>query len=88
MLAARHDEIATFGFDSWNSKNQRYLALAYPGKGLDGQFVSVYFKIKNGEGFAYLEIYALDDECQLLVTARRVDEEIAPEHLQSAMPTA
>lgn len=91
MLAARHAEIATFGFDSWNSKDQRYLSLAYPGKNPDGQFTPVYFKIQNGKeekekSFIYLEVWGLDDEVTFIVTARRIDEHDAPAHLRSAKP--
>src|SRR3989344_1967246 len=89
IVAARHGEIATFGFDSWNSNDQRYLALAYPGESVDGQFTPVYFKIQNGkEGFVYLEVWALDDEVQALVIARRIEESAALEHLRSATPDA
>ncbi len=31
MIVARHGEVSHFGFDSWNSKSQRYLSLAYTG---------------------------------------------------------
>ena len=92
MVAARHGEIVHFGFDSWNSKDQRYLALAYPGKSADGQFMPVYFKIQNGKeggkekNFVYLEVWCLDDEVQALVVARRIDEKGAPEQLRSAVP--
>lgn len=89
MVAARHGEIASFGFDSWNSKDPRYLALAYPGKNPDGQFTPVYFKIQRKEeekSFIYLEVWSLDDEAQALVCARRIDEKDAPEHLRTATP--
>src|SRR3990167_6014202 len=80
-------EIATFGFDSWNSNDQRYLALAYPGESVDGQFTPVYFKIQNGkEGFVYLEVWALDDEVQALVRAGRIEGGAAGEHVRSAAP--
>lgn len=88
IVAARHGEIAHFGFDSWNSKDLRYLALAYPGQS-DGQFAPVYFKIQEKKGgekencFVYLEVWALDDEVQVLVCARRIDEKAAPAHLRS-----
>ena len=89
MVAARHSEVAHFGFDSWNSKDQRYLSLAYPG--LEEQFKAVYFKIQNGKeekekSFIYLEVLGLDDEVQVLVVARRVEEKKVPEHLRSAKP--
>lgn len=85
MVAARHEEVAPFGFDSWNSKNQRYLALAYPGK--DGEFTPTYVKIQNiGGGFVYLELWAWDDEVQVLFQARRVNEDSVPKHLLLAMP--
>ncbi|MEK7195382.1 MAG: hypothetical protein AAB655_01665, partial [Patescibacteria group bacterium] len=82
MIVARHGEIATFGFDSWNSKNQRYLALAYPGEG--SEFVPTYIKIQdvNG-GFVYLELGAYDDEVQVLFTARRVNENAVPKLLKN-----
>jgi len=84
MTVARHGEIATFGFDSWNSKNQRYLTLAYPGEG--DEFVQTYVKIQdenvNG-GFVYLELGAWDDEVQVLFTARRVNEDEAPKLLKN-----
>lgn len=82
MIVARHGEITTFGFDSWNSKNQRYLALAYPGEG--GEFVPTYMKIKdvNG-GFVYLELGAYDDEVQVLFTAIRVEERKVPKLLKN-----
>src|SRR3990167_4807988 len=87
IVAARHGEIATFGFDSWNSNDQRYLALAYPGESVDGQFTPVYFKIQNGkEGFVYLEVWALDDEVQALVRAGRIEGGAAGEHVRSAAP--
>ncbi|MDO8743429.1 MAG: hypothetical protein Q7J30_02685 [Candidatus Azambacteria bacterium] len=86
--SAYYHEITTFGFDSpLNSNNQRYLPLAYPGRDPDGQFAPVYFKIQNGkEEFIYLETWVLDDLVQVLVTARRVEESKAPEHLRSAVP--
>ena len=82
MIVARHGEIATFGFDSWNSKNQRYLALAYPGEG--SEFVPTYIKIQdvNG-GFVYLELGAYDDEVQVLFTACRVNEGKVPKLLKN-----
>jgi len=87
VVAARHGEIATFGFDSWNSKDHRYLALAYPGESVDGQFMPVFFKIQRKEGgFVYLEVWGMDDEVQFLVTARRIEESAAPEQLRTAMP--
>ena len=78
---ARHGEVAPFGFDSWNSKNQRYLALAYPGE--DDEFVPTFVKIQDIDcgGFVYLELWAYDDEVQILFTARRVNEDAVPEHL-------
>ena len=82
MTVARHGEIATFGFDSWNSKDQRYLTLAYPGE--DGEFQSVYVKIKDVDGsFIYLEFGAWDDEVQVLFTAHRVNENAVPKLLKN-----
>lgn len=80
MVVARHGEIATFGFDSWNSKNQRYLSLAYPDQ---EEFTPTFVKIQNIGigGFVYLELWAYDDEVQTLFTARRVNEDAVPEHL-------
>ena len=81
-VAARHGEFTHFGFDSWNSRNERYLSLAYTG--LSEQFVPVYVKIQDNEGFVYLEMWAWDDELQVLVQARRVSESEAPESLKRA----
>ncbi|MDO8443441.1 MAG: hypothetical protein Q7S78_00375 [Candidatus Azambacteria bacterium] len=74
-----------FGFDSWNSRNQRYLALAYPEQ---EEFTPVYVKIQNvgTGGFVYLELWAYDDGVQVLFTARRVNEDTVPEHLLLATP--
>ena len=80
MTVARHGEVSTFGFDSWNSKNQRYLALAYPG--VDGFFAPTYIKIQNVDGsFVYLKIGAYDDEVQVLFTASRVNVSKVPKLL-------
>lgn len=92
MVAARHGEVSSFGFDSWNSKSQRYLSLAYTGP-LE-QFVPVYFKIRvRNEGkksveekFIYLQILAVDDEETVLVQARRIREVETPEQLRPANP--
>ena len=90
MIAARHGEITHFGFDSWNSKDQRYLSLAYPG--IIKQFIPVYVKIQNGkEGeekkeFVYLEVWAWDEDGKVVVQGRRVNEEETPKSLHSAMP--
>lgn len=83
IVAARRGEIATFGFDSWNSKNQRYLSLAYPG--LSKQFIPVYFKVQDGENFVYLEMWAFDEGRGRHVTAqaRRIRETEAPESLKN-----
>lgn len=82
MTVARHGEIATFGFDSWNSKNRRYLALAYPGEG--SEFVQTYVKIQDANGgFVYLELGAYDDEVQVLFTASRVNEGKVPKLLKN-----
>lgn len=85
MVAARHGEAVHFGFDSWNSKNQRYLALAYPGP--DDEFMPTFVKIQNvGGEFIYLEFWVDDDEMQVLFTARRANEDAVPKHLLQAMP--
>jgi len=85
MVAARHGEPIHFGFDSWNSRNERYLPLAYPGK--SSQFVPVYFKIQTeGGDFVFLEIWAWDDSGKVVVQGRRVSEKEAPESLISASP--
>ena len=96
MVVARHEEAVPFGFDSWNSKNQRYLALAYPG---DEEFTLTYvkaqvFEEEKEEGFirdvsgefVYLELWVDDDEVQVLFSARRVNEDAVPKHLLQAMP--
>ena len=85
MVAARHGEVSHFGFDSWNSKSLRYLALAYPG--LSKNFVPVYFKIQmEGGDFVFLEIWAWDEDSQVVVQGRKVDRKEAPEHLIFAQP--
>jgi len=86
-VAARHGEVAPFGFDSWNSKSQKYLALAYPGTTDNDTFAPAYVKIQNigCGGFVYLELWAWDDEVQVLFHARRVNEGDVPEHLLLAM---
>jgi hypothetical protein len=86
MTAARFGEVVPFGFDSWNSKSQRYLALAYPG--LNEQFVPVYVKIQNGkeDSFIYLEVWAWEKDEKVVVQGRRVNEEETPKLLHSAMP--
>ncbi len=86
MMAARFGEVVPFGFDSWNSKSQRYLALAYPG--LNEEFVPVYVKIQNGKegSFIYLEVWAWDKDDKVVVQGRRVNEEETPESLHSAIP--
>jgi len=89
MVAARHGEPAHFGFDSWNSRNERYLSLAFPG--LNQEFIPVYFKIQTkGGDFVYLEVWAWGEnkkggEEQVIVQARRVTEEV-PESLVLAKP--
>ena len=83
MVAARHGEVSHFGFDSWNSKDQRYLSLAYPG--ISGQFIPVYVKIQNGkEDFVYLEVWAWDEEGngRIVVQGRHVGEKEAPKSLK------
>ena len=87
MAAARHGEVSHFGFDSWNSKSQRYLALAYPG--LNEQFIPVYVKIQNRKegSFVYLEVWAwVNKNDKVVVQGRRVNEEETPKSLHSAMP--
>ena len=86
MAAARHEEAVPFGFDALNSKSPRYLVLAYPGTE-DGEFTPAYVKIRTSDGqFIYLELWADDDEVQILITARHVNEDEAPEHLLLATP--
>jgi len=77
MITARHGEPTHFGFDSWNSRNERYLSLVYTG--LNGQFIPIYVKIRDGkeekgEEFTYLEVWAWDDDGKVVVQARRVSE--------------
>jgi len=90
MVAARHGEVEHFGFDSWNSRNEKYLSLAYTG--LEKSFIPVYVKIQNGkEGeekkeFVYLEVWAWDEDGKVVVQGRRVNEEETPKSLHSAMP--
>jgi len=86
MVAARHGEVSHFGFDSWNSKDQKYLSLAYPG--ISEQFIPVYVKIQNGKegSFIYLEVWAWDEDGKVVVQGRRVNEEETPKSLHSAMP--
>ena len=81
MIVARHDELFHFGFDSWNSKDQRYLSLACPG--MSEEFVPVYVKIQNGKegSFVYLEVWSWDEGNQVVVQARRVSEQEVPESL-------
>ena len=78
MAAARHGELFNFGFDSWNSREERYLSLAYPG--LNEQFIPVYVKIQDGKegSFLYLEVWSWDDNNQVVVQARRVLGEEIP----------
>ncbi|MDP2945926.1 MAG: hypothetical protein Q8N61_00525 [bacterium] len=84
-VAARHGEVSHFGFDSWNSKDQRYLSLAYPG--ISGQFIPVYVKIQNGkEGFVYLEVWAWEEDGEVVIQARRVENADVPESLISTNP--
>ncbi len=85
MVAGRHGEAVPFGFDFWNSMSQRYLALAYPDQ---EEFTPTFVKIQNvgTGGFVYLELWAWDDEVQLIITARRVNEDTVPEHLLLAAP--
>ena len=83
MVAARHGEVSHFGFDSWNSKDQRYLALGY---GIDEQFIPVFFKLQRKEESVYLKVWAFDDGAQVVVTSKKINEKDAPEHLHSAKP--
>ncbi|MFH1392998.1 MAG: hypothetical protein ABIG73_01265 [Patescibacteria group bacterium] len=83
MTFGRHAEVTPFGFDFWNTKNQKYLALAYPGP--SGEFTPTFVKIGSADGdFIYLELGAWDDEVQVLFTADRVNEDAVPKHLLSA----
>lgn len=85
LTFGRHAEVTPFGFDSWNSRDQRYLALAYPGA--DGEFAPTFVKIQDvNRGFVYLKLGAYDDEVQVLFSADRVDENIVPKHLRLAPP--
>ncbi len=86
MVAARHGEVSHFGFDSWNSRNEKYLSLAYPG--INEQFIPVYVKIQDGkEGFIYLEIWAWDEDGEkIVVQGRRVAENRVPKSLLLAKP--
>lgn len=87
MIAARFNETSHFGFDSWNTRNERYLPLAYPSEGVDGQFIPVYFKIQTeGGDFVYLEVWSWNEKSNVVIQARRVSEKEAPEHLISARP--
>ena len=83
MVAARHGELFHFGFDSQNSRSEKYLSLAYTG--LEKGFIPVYVKIqeKGGEGgFVYLEVWAWDEESgKVVVQARRVSEQEVPRSL-------
>ncbi len=82
MMIARRGEVTHFGFDSWNSKNQRYLSLAYPG--INGEFIPVYVKIqeKGGKGWSVnLEVWAWDEGKNIVVQARRISEKEAPESI-------
>jgi len=89
IVAARHGEITTFGFDSWNSKNEKYLSLAYPGIEAGGQFIPVYFKARNrmdeDEGCVYLQMWAFDEGKgrRVIAQARRVRETEVPESLKN-----
>lgn len=79
MVVARHGELFHFGFDSRNSRSEKYLSLAYTG--LQESFIPVYVKIQNGKegSFVYLEIWAWDEESsKVVVQARRVSEQEAP----------
>lgn len=75
MAAARCGELFHFGFDSWNSRDERYLSLAYPG--LNEQFIPVYVKIQDRKegSFVYLEVWSWDEGNQVVVQARRVSED-------------
>lgn len=92
IVAARHGEVSHFGFDSWNSKNQRYLSLAYPG--VSEEFVPVYVKIQDGkegkgEEIVFMEVWAwnmVGMAGTVVVQGRRVNKEETPESLHSAMP--
>ena len=87
MVAARHGEFASFGFDDRYSLNERYLSLAYPG--VSREFVPIYFKIQNGGGdFVYLEVWAFDEGKgkNIIAQARRVPENMVPEQLILAEP--
>ncbi|MCX6813344.1 MAG: hypothetical protein NTV77_02610 [Candidatus Azambacteria bacterium] len=86
VVAARHGEVEHFGFDSWNSKDQKYLSLAYPG--VSGEFAPVYVKIQDGkeDGFVYLEVWAWSEDGKVVVQGRRVGKSETPESLHLAQP--
>ncbi len=85
MVAARHGEVSHFGFDSWNSRGQRYLSLVYSGT---SEFVPVYIKIQDGKegSFIYLEVWAWNDGGKIVVQGRRVEANEVPELLHSVKP--
>ncbi len=87
MVAARYGEVSCFGFDSWNSRSERYLSLAYAG--MEESFIPVYVKIQNGkEDFIYLEVWAWDEGegKNVVVQARRISKNETPELLRTAQP--
>lgn len=90
MVAARHSdayhsELSHFGFDSWNSRNPRYLPLAYGG--VKKEFIPVYFKIQTeGGDFVYLEVWAWDEGKNTVVQALKVSDRKVPKILKSAEP--
>ncbi|MBI4919855.1 hypothetical protein HY838_01000 [Candidatus Azambacteria bacterium] len=88
MVFARHGEACHFGFDSWNSRSDRYLTLAFPGTGLDDQFIPAYVKIQAGkeEEFVYLELWAWSDSSRIVIQGRRVSICEAPQMLIGARP--
>lgn len=83
MIAARHGELFHFGFDSQNSRSEKYLSLAYTG--LEESFIPVYVKIQEKgeeEEFVYLEVWAWDENGgRVVAQARRVSEEEVPQSL-------
>lgn len=87
LVAARHGEESVFGFDAKNSRHLNYLPIAYPG--LSGQFIQLYFKIKErGLPDVYLEVWAWDEDKTIIVQCRHVLEEEAPDILILAKPSA
>ncbi len=89
MLAARHGEFDHFGFDSWNSRDERYLPLAYPGTAK--YFIPTYFKIQHNGEFVYVEIMAWgvgdeEESGKVVIQGKRVAKNKVPKTLHSVVP--